>query len=82
MCLAVPARVVELQNDTAIVDLHGNRVAISTVLTPDASLGDWVLIHAGFSIQKLDADAARETFTILKDVANAPTARDASFDVT
>ena len=71
MCLAVPARIVELQSTNAVVDLHGNRVAISTLLTPDAVLGDWVLIHAGFAIQKLDAAAAHETFAILKDLADA-----------
>jgi hydrogenase expression/formation protein HypC len=71
MCLAVPAKIVELKNTRAVVDLHGNRVAISTLLTPDALLGDWVLVHAGFSIQKLEAAAARETFAILADISVA-----------
>ena len=71
MCLAVPAKIVELENSTAVVDLHGNRVAISTTLTPEAVLGDWVLIHAGFSIQRLDAAAAGEKFAILADLKAA-----------
>ena len=71
MCLAVPAKVVELHDTQAVVDLHGNRIAISMVLTPDAVLGDWVLIHAGFAIQKLDAASAQETFAILADVEKA-----------
>jgi hydrogenase expression/formation protein HypC len=71
MCLAIPARVVDLQDSTALVDLHGNRIRISTRLTPDAQVGDWVLVHAGFSIQRLDAAAAAQTFAILDDLARA-----------
>jgi hydrogenase expression/formation protein HypC len=69
MCLAVPAKVIETDTheNTALVDLHGNRIRISTVLTPDASPGDFVLVHAGFSIQILDALTAQETFGILKE---------------
>ena len=68
MCLAVPAKVVELHDDQAVVDMHGNRIRISTVLTPDVTLEDWVLVHAGFAIQKLDAAAAQETFAILASI--------------
>jgi|WetSurMetagenome_2_1015567.scaffolds.fasta_scaffold1673285_2 hydrogenase expression/formation protein HypC len=71
MCLAVPAKIVQLEGSAATVDLHGNRVEISTTLTPDVKLGDWVLVHAGFSIQQLDEAAAAETFAILADVAKA-----------
>ncbi|HVT82901.1 MAG TPA: HypC/HybG/HupF family hydrogenase formation chaperone [Phycisphaerae bacterium] len=71
MCLAVPARIISLDNTTAMADLHGNRIAISTMLTPDAAPGDWVLVHAGFSIQKLDPQTATETFAILRDVQEA-----------
>jgi hydrogenase expression/formation protein HypC len=68
MCLAIPAKIVELDGTSATVDLHGNRVHISTLLTPEARLGDWVLVHAGFAIQHLDEAAAAETFSILADV--------------
>ena len=68
MCLAVPAKIVELNGTDAVADMHGNRVAISTVLVPEAALEDWVLVHAGFAIQRLDAQAAAETFAILADV--------------
>jgi hydrogenase expression/formation protein HypC len=73
MCLAVPAKVVELHADEAVVDMHGNRIRISTVLTPEVTLDDWVLVHAGFSIQKLDAAAAMETFAILAQAQVVPT---------
>ena len=71
MCLAVPAKIVRLEGSAATVDLHGNRVEISTLLTPEVRLGDWVLVHAGFSIQQLDEAAAAETFAILADVGLA-----------
>jgi len=68
MCLAVPALLVECDGEEAVADLHGNRVPISTALVPDASKGDWVLVHAGFAIQKLTENDAREAWDILKDL--------------
>ena len=68
MCLAVPAKIIELKAGKAVADLHGNRLSVSTVLVPDAGIGDWVLVHAGFAIQKLDAEAARETFALMADL--------------
>ena len=72
MCLAVPARIIEVSNnDKAVADLHGNRVSISIKLVPDTIVDDWVLIHAGFAIQKLDAQAAKETFAMLEEIQKA-----------
>jgi hydrogenase expression/formation protein HypC len=68
MCLAVPAKLIECEADEAIADLHGNRVRISTLLVPQARIGDWVLIHAGFAIQKLEQDQAEATFAVLEDL--------------
>jgi hydrogenase expression/formation protein HypC len=70
VCLAVPARLVECESAAAqaVADLHGNRVQVSTSLVPDARAGDWVLVHAGFAIQKLDGDDVRETWAVLEDL--------------
>lgn len=68
MCLAVPAQLVERDGDQGIADLHGNRVPVSTMLTPEAAVGEWVLIHAGFAIQRLDRDAAERTWSVLRDL--------------
>jgi hydrogenase expression/formation protein HypC len=76
MCLAVPAKIVDLEGTNATVDLHGNRLQISTMLTPDVHKDDWVLVHAGFAIQHLDEAAAKETFNILADVGVIPAAAD------
>ncbi len=69
MCLAVPAKIVDREpSGDAVVDLHGNRVSVSTVMTPEAQMGDWVLIHAGFAIQRLDEREAKETWDVLRDL--------------
>ncbi len=68
MCLAVPARVVESDGKEAIADLHGNRVRVSTLLIPDIQDGDWILMHAGFAIQRIDAEEAKRTWDVLQDL--------------
>ena len=68
MCLAVPAQLVECFLGNAVADLHGSRLEVSTVLVPDARVGDWVLIHAGFAIQKLIGDEVTETWAVLEDL--------------
>lgn len=73
MCLAVPAKLVELKGKEAVADLHGNRVPVCTVLVPEAGIGDWVLMHAGFAIQRLDQAAAQQTWAILEDLDEAST---------
>jgi len=71
MCLAVPARLSECKNGEAVAEMHGNRVRVSTILVPEAVDGDWVLVHAGFAIQRLDAKEAAETFAVLEEVDQA-----------
>ena len=71
MCLAVPAQLVKCDQSQAVADLHGNRVQVSTALIPDARQGDWVLVHAGFAIQKLDGDDVRESWAVLEDLRAA-----------
>jgi hydrogenase expression/formation protein HypC len=70
MCLAVPAQLVELDGHEAVADLHGNRLRVTTLLVPDVQVGDWVLVHAGFAIQRLDQEAARRTWAVLDQAAD------------
>ena len=70
MCVAVPARLISCEGDQAVADLHGSRVTVCTLFAPEAKAGDWVLIHAGFVIQKLDPVAAQRTWSILSDLAD------------
>ncbi len=69
MCLAVPAKLVERDGDEGVADLHGNRVPVQTLFAPDAKVGDWVLVHAGFVIKRLDRQQAEETWAVLGDLA-------------
>ena len=68
MCLAVPGQIVELRENEAVVDFQGNRIEISTVLTPDVQQGDWVLVHAGFALTSVPEDEARETWSYLEEL--------------
>ena len=66
MCLAVPGQIVEHRGEEAVADLQGSRLRISTVLTPEAKVGDWVLVHAGFAIARIEEADALETWEYLR----------------
>ena len=69
MCLAVPGKILETRDDAqATVDMMGATRSVSVRLTPDAKVGDFVLVHAGFAIEVIDAEQARETIEVLRDL--------------
>ena len=68
MCLAVPARIVELEGDNAIVDAMGNRFRAKTTLLPDAKMGSLVLVHAGFAISLVDEEEAKKTWQLIEQI--------------
>jgi hydrogenase expression/formation protein HypC len=69
MCLAIPARVVLVSNNRmAEVDIHGVTRTVSLDLTPDAEVGSWVLIHAGFAIQVVDEQFAAESWELINQI--------------
>ncbi len=70
MCLAIPARIVELDEDRATVDAMGNRFTAKTTLLPDAKLGDVVLVHAGFAIARVDEEEAKQTWELFAEIEN------------
>ena len=72
MCLAIPGKIVECDGDEIVVDMQGNKLTISRVLTPEADIGDWVLSHAGFAISQIDEAEALETWEWLKVMAEDP----------
>jgi len=70
MCLALPARVVEILNiDIAIVDLGGIRKRISIALVPEVQVGDYVIIHVGYVIGMLDIEEAEATLKLFAEFA-------------
>jgi len=70
MCLAIPARIVELNKDRAVVDAMGNRFKAKTTLLPEAKVGDLVLVHAGFAISLVDEEEAKKTWELIAEINN------------
>ena len=68
MCLAIPARIVEMEGDRAVVDAMGNRWNVRTTLLPEVKVGDLVLVHAGFAISTVDEHEARETWELFSQM--------------
>jgi len=71
MCLAIPSIITRIDGRTATIDVAGVRRQTSLMLLEDARVGDYVIVHAGFAIQKLDAEAAMETLELLRRAAAA-----------
>jgi hydrogenase expression/formation protein HypC len=70
MCLALPARIVTLQDgDNAVVELGGVRKSVSVALTPEAKVGDYVIVHVGHAIGLLDADEAEKTLALFAEMS-------------
>lgn len=68
MCLAIPVQIETIEDDSATVALDGHRAKVLLPLVPDAKVGDWVLVHAGFAIAVLDEAEAKETYDLLKEL--------------
>jgi hydrogenase expression/formation protein HypC len=71
MCLGVPARILEKNEDAAVVELGGVRREVSLMLLDDISVGEWVIVHAGFAIEKLSEEEAEQTLVLLREIADA-----------
>ena len=69
MCLGIPGKVVEVEKNVAKVDVGGLLRDVSLDLCPDVSVGEYVLIHTGFAIQKMDEGEAMETLELLRQLA-------------
>ena len=69
MCLAVPARVIEIDGNVARVDMGGNVREADLTFLPDAALGEYVLVHAGFAIGRYDEETALQTLRDLEEIA-------------
>ena len=71
MCLAIPSRITKIENNMATIDVDGVQREASLLLLDDARVGDYVIVHAGFAIQKLDESAAQETLDLLREAIAA-----------
>jgi hydrogenase expression/formation protein HypC len=69
MCLAIPSEIVEIRDKMATIDVAGIRREVSLLLLPEeASIGDFVLVHAGFAIHKIDQKAAEEALKLIREL--------------
>ncbi len=72
MCLAIPALVVErLGDDDAVIDLGGVRKTVSLALVPEAAVGDYVIVHVGYAISRLDPAEAQRTLALFAEIDRA-----------
>lgn len=71
MCLAIPMQLVDRQELEGTVELGGVRRAVSLALCPEAGLGEFLLIHAGYAIGVVDEEEARETLKLITEVIDA-----------
>ena len=70
MCLAIPAKIIEIKDSMALLDMDGTRRQASLLLIEDARVGDYVIVHAGFAIHKIDEAQAAESLKILRELAS------------
>ncbi len=69
MCLAIPARVEEVTDSgDAVVDFGGMRKEISLALVDDVAVGDYVIVHVGYALQKLDRDEAERSLALFAEI--------------
>lgn len=72
MCLAIPAKIVEMdETGMGVVDMEGTRRSVSLLLQEDARVGDYVIVHAGFAIHRIDEQEALESLRILRQSLSA-----------
>jgi hydrogenase expression/formation protein HypC len=68
MCLGVPMQVISIDGETAVCEIDGVRREASLMMVDKVSVGDFVLIHAGFAIEKLDEEDAQQTLELFRQL--------------
>ena len=68
MCLAVPMKLIEIEGDKGIVELSGVKKEVSLRLLKEVKKGDYLIIHAGFAIERMDEEEAQETLKIWEEI--------------
>ena len=68
MCLAIPAKIIKIENGMGTIDMDGTQRQVSLLLQEDAKVGDYVIVHAGFAIHRVDEEEALESLRFLRQV--------------
>ncbi len=67
MCLAVPSKIVKIDNGMGVIDVDGVKREVSLILLEDPKVGEYVIVHAGFAINKIDEAEALESLKIIRE---------------
>ena len=70
MCLAIPAKITKIDNSMGTIDMEGTQREVSLLLLEDATIGDYVIVHAGFAIHKIDEAEAKESLKVLRELVS------------
>jgi hydrogenase expression/formation protein HypC len=68
MCLALPAKIHQLEGILAWVTVGQTQMKVSVIMTPEVNVGDWVLVHAGFAIRQVSREDALQTWDLINSV--------------
>jgi len=75
MCLAIPSKIIKIEKSIGTIDVDGVTRTASLLLLEDAEVGDYVIVHAGFALHKIDEKTANESLHILRNAAEAVDAK-------
>lgn len=70
MCVAIPAKIIRIENGMAVIDMEGTQREVSLLLQENARIGDYVIVHAGFAIHILDEEQAMESLDALRQMVS------------
>ena len=70
MCLAIPSKITKIKNGVATIDVEGIKRKCSLMLLENSKIGDYVIVHAGFAMHKIDKDKAKESINFLREAAS------------
>ncbi len=70
MCLAVPAQIISLDGTLAVAEMSGVKKQIDVTLTPEVVPGEWVVVHVGYALQRIDPEKAKETLAAMRTAGN------------
>jgi len=68
MCLSIPGKIIEINDDVAKVSIGGSEVEANLRLLDEANIGDYVLVHSGFALERISDEEAQETLRMIREM--------------
>jgi len=78
VCLAVPGRIVAVDGSHCVIDLAGNKLRADASLIDSPQVGDWVIVHAGYVLERIDQEAAAESLALAREIAGLSSGQSSS----